>query len=262
MSAPRLPQRSEFYSGWFLWYIRRYLRKNFHAVRLARTAPLTHLAGQPLVVVLNHPSWWDPLVGYLLASRFAGHVPYGPFDAAALKKYPIFEKLGFYPVEQGTVRGSLDFLRVSLALMERPENALWITAQGQFVDVRSRPLVLKPGVGHLAHRMTTGHILPLAVEYPFWEERYPEALARFGEPLAVTNGAEFSAEEWTCRIARSLESTQDALREDALSRDPSRFETILGGSAGVGGPYDWWRRLVAWLRGERFRAAHGKETAT
>jgi 1-acyl-sn-glycerol-3-phosphate acyltransferase len=253
----QLPRRSEFYWGWFVWYLPRYLRKNFHAVRLAKRAPLPELAG-PLVVVLNHPSWWDPLVAALLARRFPGRTGYAPFDAQALRKYRIFERLGFYPVEQGTPRGAIEFLRVSLALLEKPNTALWITAQGRFADPRERPIVLKPGVGHLVQRLTTGHVLPLALEYPFWEERFPEALAHFGDPLPITSGP--TAAEWLERIAGALQATQDALREAAVARDPARFETILGGSVGVGGIYDWWRRWTEWLRGERFSPAHGKET--
>lgn len=255
---PKIPQRSEFYAGWFLWYIRRYLRKNFHAIRLCGPDPRPVVGAQPLVVVLNHPSWWDPLLAFFLTTYFPGRVGFGPFDSAALKKYPIFEKLGFYPVEQNTPRGALAFLRTSLALLENPRNSLWITAQGRFADPRERPTVLKPGVGHLAQRMTSGFVVPLALEYPFWEERFPEALARFGAPLPIAGG-EQDADSWTRSIADALAATQDALRDDAMSRDPARFTTLLGGSVGVGGLYDWFRRWVAWLRGQRFEAGHGKE---
>jgi 1-acyl-sn-glycerol-3-phosphate acyltransferase len=256
--SERLPRRSEFYWGWFLWYLRGYLRKNFHAVRLTRGSLPPELSG-PLVVVMNHPSWWDPLVACILTTLYPKRVAYAPFDATALKKYRIFERLGFFPVEQGSPRGAIDFLHTSLALVEQPGNALWITAQGRFADPRERPVVLKSGVGHLVQRLTSGHVVPLALEYPFWDERYPEALARFGEPLPITAGP--SAENWLTRITAALEVTQDALRADALTRDPARFETLIGGSVGVGGVYDWWRRWSAWLRGERFSAAHGKGQA-
>jgi len=255
-----MPQRSEFLWGWFLWYLRGYLRKNFHALRLSRANPLPDLAGQPLVFVMNHPSWWDPLVAILLTPRFPAYKAFAPLDAEMLKKYPMFGKLGMFGVEQNTARGAVQFLRTSLNLLAQPGHAIWITAQGRFADVRERPLVLKPGVAHLAARMTTGVLLPLAIEYPFWNERFPEALARFGEPLIIEPG--IATDTWLARITQALEATQDALRDEAMSRDPEKFETLLGGSVGVGGVYDWWRRWKAWLRGERFSAAHDKENAT
>jgi hypothetical protein len=33
-----------------------------------------------------------------------------------------------------------------------------------------------------------GIVVTLALEYPFWEERLPEALARFGEPILIERG--------------------------------------------------------------------------
>jgi hypothetical protein len=100
--------------------------------------------------------------------------------------------------------------------------------------------------------------LPLALEYAFWEERTPEALERFGPPIPLGGpGRSSSPAEWTARFERALEATQDELAVDAISRDPARFETMLRGSAGVGGWYDAWRRFRAVARGRRFVAEHG-----
>ena len=41
-----------------------------------------------------------------------------------------------------------------------------------------------------------------------------------------------------------------------MSRDPAKFTTLLAGKTGVGGVYDWWRRLKAWVRGRKFDASH------
>ena len=54
----------------FTRYVRRYLRRHFHAVRLVRAGRPEAPAEGPLVIVLNHPSWWDPLVGAVLAGLF------------------------------------------------------------------------------------------------------------------------------------------------------------------------------------------------
>jgi hypothetical protein len=146
-------------------------------------------------------------------------------------------------------------LKTSLAALAQPGAMLWLTAQGQFTDVRQRPARLRGGVGHLLHRLPHGHIVPLAVEYPFWNERTPEALLRFGPPLAVS-GRERSPADWTQAVEHALEATQDALAREAVERDPARFDALIEGKAGVGGVYDLWRRLAAALRGRRFRPEH------
>ncbi len=213
----------------------------------------------PLIVVLNHPAWWDPMVGVLLAKRlFPDRPHYAPIDAEALKKYRVLGKLGFFGVEQGTLSGARDFLASCQSIFERSHNAvIWVTAQGGFTDPRRRPVSIKSGVAHLATRVKAGGVLPLAIEYPFWNECYPEVLARFGELLPLSDRR--GTEEWEVSIAGALESTMDALSEIALLRDPRRFETLLTGSVGEGGLYDAFRRISTWFRGEQFHPGHEDE---
>jgi 1-acyl-sn-glycerol-3-phosphate acyltransferase len=232
--------------------------RNFHAVRLSRTGKPPPLNGRPLVVVLNHPSWWDPLLGIVLAERFDGYRHYAPIDASALRRYRLFEPLGFFGVED-TPEGALAFLRTGSAILSGGHNSLWITAQGRFTDPRERPVRLRRGVGHLVRRLGDAVVLPLAVEYPFWQERFPEALAHFGPPLFVGRGRDLSVKEWMARIEAGLTEAQDELARAASTQDPERFETLGGGAVGVGGPYDLWRRLEALLRGRRFHAAHAQD---
>ena len=255
-SATSAPARSSWLFRAFRKYGLRYVAKQFHAVRLARGGyrPPEGLTG-PVVVVVNHPSWWDPMIGLVLSNFWPAEARhYAPIEAAGLVKYPFLEKLGFFGIESETTRGGIHFLRRSLAALAEPNGVLWVTAQGKFVDVRERPIRIKPGVGHLAQRLSEGYVVPLALEYPFWNESKPEALARFGPPLSL--GPAGRIDDWTARIEQGLQDAQDALAEDALSRDSSRFETLLSGAAGVGGVYDLWRRVKSAATGKTFVAEH------
>jgi 1-acyl-sn-glycerol-3-phosphate acyltransferase len=231
-------------------YCERYLTQHFHAVRLSKSQRPDPVAlhGKPLIVYCNHPSWWDPLICLQLAALlFPDRAHYGPIDAAGLNKYRFFEKLGFFGVEPGGARGARRFLAVSQEILARPDTALWIAAEGRFSDPRERPVRLRSGIGHLASRVRDAVLLPLAIEYPFWEERSPEALARFGEEIP-TGDADLGAADWTPILEEGLESALDALAAEALARDIPRFETLLAGGAGRGGIHDVWRRLKARVR--------------
>lgn len=272
MSAPRTTARSEVPTvsksllALFRLYLRRYLARHFDALRVSEIGA-RHLVGpgarhlgdgesQPLVLYTNHPSWWDPIVfGFAVYEMFPGRKLYGPMDAEALEKYGLFRRLGVFGVEQDRRRGAATFLRTSLALLERPETVLWVTAQGDFADARQRPLELRPGVAHLARRRPGLRIVPAAIEYAFWNERLPEALLRFGEPVAVD--PDLGVETLNRGLEAALERTMDALAEDVRRRDPRAFHTLLSGRTGVGGLYDVWRRLRARVRGRSFDASHG-----
>jgi len=255
-----LPRRSGSLYRWFSWWVNGYIEKHFHAVRLSCGTRPSVPPDLPLIVVLNHPAWWDPLIGVVVARLLPERTHYAPMDAKALGRYSLFNKLGFYGVEQGTPRGAAAFLRATTAILSQPRSAVWITAQGEFTDPRVRPTLLRPGVGHIARRLDEGLILTLALEYPFWEERLPEALARFGEPMLIGRRRKLSARRWVELIEADLTATQDALKADALSRNAAAFETLLTGKVAIGGIYDRWRKSCAWLRGEAFRAVHGPES--
>ena len=249
-----LPPRSERLFRWFRWYARRYCAKHLHAVRLAKWGAAPTLVG-PAIIVMNHPSWWDPLLAYVLSGLFPNRVHWGVIESEGLRQYRFLGRAGLFGVEPGTPRGARQFLCSARAILADPGGTIWLTGQGRFADVRERPTDLRAGVGHLASHLDSGVIVPLAVELTFWEQRTPEALAAFGEPLDCA-GFQRSGREWTAAIEQALESTQNRLAADAISRDPSRFELLIHGRAGVGGVYDVWRRMTAWLRSDRFSAEH------
>jgi 1-acyl-sn-glycerol-3-phosphate acyltransferase len=238
----------------------RRLARHFHAVRLSRgeRPQWTAARGRPLVVYLNHSSWWDPLVGLAVAhATLPERRHYASVGAAVLARNPFFERLGFFAVDPGTARGARGFLDTALALLAQPDTVLWITAGGQLCDPRARPVEVQAAAGHLARRLRDGVLLPLALEYPFWGEPLPEALARFGEPVALAD-AGMSAADWTEVLAAKLESAQDRLAAEATARDPARFELLVGAEPGAAGVHDAWRRLKSRLRGRRLRT--GQET--
>ncbi len=240
----------------FAAYLHWYLGRHFHAMRISRTGLPRPVPGRPLIVYSNHPSWWDPAVYILLCDKlFPERAGYGPMDAAALGKYGVLERMGVFGVALDDPRGAAKFLRTSLAVLENPSAMLWITAEGAFTDHRSRPIALRPGLAHLARRVPGAVILPLAIEYTYWNESRPEALVRFGEPLLSDRAG--SVADWTERLEQGLATTMDALAAESVTRNPALFTPLIRGGAGVGGVYDSWRWLRAAANGRRFDPSHG-----
>ncbi len=252
---------------WFTTYSRRYIQRHFHSVRVSREhVPSMDGACTP-VIYLNHASWWDPLVLLLITNHFfPDRKFFAPMDEKALERYGFFRRIGCFGIELDSLRGARQFLSASLAALEIPGGGLCITPQGRFADVRERPLHFGTGLGQLALRSPQAMFIPLALEYVFWEERLPEVLSRFGEPIS---GAELlrsaqsemgadsaSASACTRLLEERLTQSQDALAADSISREATRFHNLLAGGAGVGGVYDRWRRFRCWMRGERFAPEH------
>jgi len=257
----RLPHISPLLFRAFSAYSRWYVGRHFHSIRLSRAGTIPKVGGMPLVIYVNHASWWDPLVCLTLQTAFFGtRRAYAPIDSEALAKYRFFNKLGFFGVEQHHSRGAAQFIRTAEALLRQNNSILWLTPQGRFADVRERPVQFRPGIGHLPRRSERAAFVPLALEYTHWHERKLEVLCRFG-PVEIAGGkAGFRAIEdmdWTQHFEQQLQATQDALALEAQRRIPEEFEVILRANSGVGFVYDTWRAARAAFTGQTFRREHG-----
>jgi len=252
-----LAARSELLFRAFGVYLHWYFRRRFHAVRLSRSGMPHRPAGRPLIVYSNHPSWWDPALFMLLGRTvLRGLRGYGPMEEAALRRYGVLRRLGVFGIDLENRRGAARFLSVGRRVLSDPAASLWITGEGAFTDVRRRP-VLRPGISHLVRLVPEAVVLPLAIEYTFWNESRPEALLRFGQPIDAAPVRSVAA--WTGVLEAALADTMQGLGEESMTRNPGLFVPVLRGGAGVGGVYDWWRRGRALLAGRRFDPSHEGE---
>jgi 1-acyl-sn-glycerol-3-phosphate acyltransferase len=236
---------------------RRYFTRHMNALRIASWGlPAAPQTG-PVIVYSNHPAWWDAAVYILAADHFLpAHESYAPIDAAMLKQYGVFGRIGAFGVDLESSRGAADFLKTSAEILSAPNRALWVTAQGRFSDVRERPLGLKPGVARLPELAPSCIVIPLAIEYGFWLERGAEAFIAFGKPMRADELLKLARPARLDHLESELAATLDRLSADVQSRDPARFRSLLEGRAGVGGIYDGWRRTIAVLRGRTFDPSH------
>ena len=182
---------------------------------------------------------------------------YAPMDARALEQYPILRRIGIFPVEMASPRGAVQFLRTAEAVL-REDGVLWVTPQGRFADARELPLAFKPGLAALAQRLPEVPLVPLAIEYTFWDERLPETLVHLGQPTAIT--PDVPTAQVTRELEDALAAAMYALQGAAMARDPGAFETLLTGTRGTGGAYALIRRMRALLTGGPVRLDHTQRT--
>ena len=253
-----LQQRSAILLGLFRFYLQLMFWRRFDAVRVVPgTIPPSH-TGRPLIVYCNHPSWWDPALLLLALPRLLPRrLGFGPMDAVELDRYAVLRRMGLFGIEPGTARGAAAFLRIARTGLARPDACLVITAEGAFTDARARPVRLRAGLAHLARRNPQAVVLPLAMEYTFWNESKPEALLRFGEPVCLPTNA--SVADWQRALEDGLTTTMDQLASASVRRDNTAFVQLFSGTAGAGALYDTWRRVRATLTGQTFNARHEPE---
>lgn len=248
---------SEPFARVFAWYVRRLLGKRFNALRAARgTLGVLRAAqqrGGPCLVLMNHASWWDPLVGFHLHRLTApadarGRLRAGlaPMEAAQLERFAFFRRLGVFgvdPDDAASLRSMGNYLEQAFAV--EPRTTLWITPQGEFADVREE-VRLRPGAAAIAARLNDVAVVCLAVEYGFWVDQRPEAFLRL--EACPSPGAGASTSAWLRAMTQSMRRNGEELARLVIARDPAAFEPVLGaapqGEPGRINPaYDLWLRL-------------------
>lgn len=267
MSLDReVPKVPAWFQDGFHRFLTPFLRRHFHAIAVDRECSLGRRQEQaldpdlPVIVFANHPSWWDPLVAHFLNRKLLPERQFfAPIDAEALEQYRVFGKLGFYGVRMNRASGAAEFLKRSTAILETPRTAIWITPEGRFSDPRDHSAELMPGLAHLASRLSRGYVVPMALEYVFWDERLPVCLARFGEAIDLSKQTELGKEQWGDFLTTRLRRTQSDLASKSMTRSSEGFDDLIRGSVGAGMFYDSFRRVGAWARGRRFRSRHGNQ---
>lgn len=243
----------------FAWWVRKMMRKDFFAVRIARenAGLLASLAEHPgpVIAAANHASWWDPLVLLFLHSRFMpARRPTGPVDAEQFRRFGFMRKLGLFGIDPHDPRSAPVMVDHATRLFrDHPRTTLWITPQGEFVDPR-RKIQVRPGVSMVAAASAEldVRIISVAIEYTMWVERRPELLLRL-EPVPSDAGGGRSTTAWHRAITRAMRTNQAALTELGAARDATPFQALLGGEGGRINPvYDLWQRLRG--RGGAIRA--------
>lgn len=237
------------FTRYFAKYVRRMVRKRFHAVRILpeHASALSDLnrRASPVLVLLSHSSWWDPLVSLALHSHSTpDREPMAPMDASQLRKFGIFKRIGIFGIDPDDPK-SLEAMGgyVGRKFAANPLCTLWVTPQGRFTDVRA-PIEIRPGGAAIAARTPEVSVLALAIEYSFWTDQRPEVFMSW-RPVHVPPGRENSTPAWHRSILETMRENNRLLSEAVISRDPAKFLPVFdsGNAASTNWWYDMWLRL-------------------
>ncbi len=212
----------------FAAYSERLLRRRFAAVRLKRggaelLARADAHAG-PVLIAMNHASWWDPLVGLMLVSRYlASRTPSAPMELEQFRRFRFMKRLGMFGLDPQHPDASMLLMEHVAELFRKDRRPLLvITPQGAFTDVRE-PMRLRPGAACLAAAHPDTLVLVLCCEYTFWEQPRPEILLHVCECPCP---ARANIAGWQRQLTNAMQRCADALAASAIARDEVAFERL------------------------------------
>jgi chlorobactene lauroyltransferase len=232
-------------------FARRSLARTFDTVWLQHHGPLPAPAGGPLVLYLNHSSWWDGYLMYVihrvvLRGQFDVHLL---MEEKQLRAYRFFTWSGAFSVNRNDPDDSLRSQQYAASLLRggsRPR-ALFIFPQGKIVPADRRPLVSFPGIARIIALADPVTLCPVALRYEFLGQQWPHAFIRLGPTHHAVEPANIAAT--MADVTARLTEACDALREDVLGLRLDRFRPLLRGRLGIDKRFDNVRKLLPGSRG-------------
>lgn len=197
------PQFSSLVVAGFETAFRPWMKRRLHGPLMAGLPPCLE-AGVPLVLVANHPSWWDGFLLREVQRRLRPTAPlYTAMTARELRRHPPLRLMGAVGVgHEGIVRARPLVERLAAGAQRHPDAVVAWFPQGRIVPSFARPLGFRPGVELLARRLGQALILPLALHL--------EQLARPAPTAFILAGPAFRVRDGRMAVA-ALEATVDRL---------------------------------------------------
>lgn len=217
----------------------------FDRVWLKIEGPLPRPADGPLIGYLNHPSWWDGYMAFLLHRELfrRAYENYLMMDERQLRLYRFFSWIGVFSVSLTDHReAARSVTYIGRRLRERRDRCLWIFPQGKLTPNDRRPLVVYPGIARIVQHAGGATLLPVALRYEFRNEQRPEAFIRLGP--AHRADANFDEQLLTDDIQRRLTASVDALRDDVLNNQLDGYRVLMQGRPGINRVFDAMSRVL------------------
>lgn len=229
---------------------RRSLWSDFHRVWLQSHGPLPEPSDGPVIIYLNHGSWWDGYLMYVihrvvLRGRFDAHLL---MEERQLRAYRFFTWSGAFSINRHNAEDTKRSQAYAAGLLRggKRARALFIFPQGRIVHPDRRPLITFPGIARIISQVGPITLCPVALRYEFLGQQQPHAFIRIGpshrpadpsDELSVLN-------EITERLTRAC----DALHDDVIGGKLERYQTLLHGRHGVDQRFDRLLRLISCRR--------------
>lgn len=162
-----------------------WMRRRLDGVHVSGVEDARWVPRLPILLVANHPSWWD---GFLLREVHRRLRPDAPFHVVMtereLRRHRLFQWMGAVPLPAGRL-GARSLVRdLSRRIDDRPDAVLGFFPQGR-IWPSHKPLSFRPGAAWLAERLAPVVVVPVALHLEPLARPGPAAFVSVGQPRVV-----------------------------------------------------------------------------
>ncbi|WP_138430009.1 lysophospholipid acyltransferase family protein [Fodinibius saliphilus] len=175
------------------------------------------------VYYLNHHSWWDGLIPFLLNEFRFHQQARALMEDKQMREYPFFQKIGAFSINRDNPRNALPSLRYAVQSFERDQASLFIYPEGTITPAGSS-MNFEKGLTWLHKRLNEVDFVPVGIYMHTIRHDKPELHLQVGRPAKINDKT--TGDERTRHFENTLDSILDELHTTA-GFDDSEFERFV-----------------------------------
>lgn len=182
-----------------------WLRQEYDPVRENRT-----------VYYLNHHSWWDGLIPFLLNEYHFKQNARALMEDKQMRRYGLFRKIGAFSINRDDPRKAITSLRYAVQSMQREHASLFIYPEGK-IRPEATPMHFEGGLAWLHSKVPEVDYVPVAIHINTIRHDKPELFLYVGPEAQIPDG--LTNEETTKLFEQKLEKLLETTRATAGFED-------------------------------------------
>jgi len=214
-------QESTLFMKAFRIYTRWLFKRRFSAVWLKQEYEPCSVC--KTVYYLNHHSWWDGLIPFLLNEYRFHQQARALMEDKQMKKYKFFRKIGAFSINRDDPRKAITSMRYAVQSFQRDRASLFIYPEGKITPVGSS-MDFEGGLAWLSDKLPDVHFVPVGIYMHTIRSDKPELHLHVGSPNRFNES--MSNDERTRLFEETLDHILDELRNKA-GYDDSEFERFI-----------------------------------
>lgn len=137
------------------------------------------------IYYLNHTSWWDGLIPFLLNQKLLKQNPRAMMEDKQMIEHKFFQKIGAFSVNLQNSKSLITSLRYAVNSMKRPQASLFIYPEGEIVPFSTDKPNFKKGLVWIAEKSPDVDIVPIGIYIHSANFDKPELFIKIGKPLEI-----------------------------------------------------------------------------
>ena len=206
-------QESDWFIRLFDIYVRNLFWRKFENVWIQ--AEYLPESGDRTIYYLNHTSWWDGLIPFLLNQKVFKQRARAMMEDKQMQRHRFFKKIGAFSVNLADKKSSVRSLRYAIKSMERDKASLFIYPEGRIVPFSTDKPEFKDGLAWIISKLDGIKVVPVGIYTVHLKSDKPELFLKIGSPVLMSEGK--STIETKTQLETNLQQLLIRLVHDAHS---------------------------------------------